>query len=410
MTRTAVVGAGIVGICCAIALADQGHKVTLIDKGEPGQQTSRWNAGVLATSSVIPLNNPGLFANLPRLLTGRHPGFHLNMAAGWTLLPWAALFLNNSRAVRSDRSVAALTALITASRHDHERLCARSRYDGLEQNGWLMLYRGEAGAARAAAQQQVLAARDVEAKALPVSQLAELEPHLKPDFSGVLHVTQSAHTDPSALFAAYLALATSLGITLVRNDIGRVSTSQGSLALGGSSGDLGTFDHVVLTLGPWSNDILRELGCPLPMAIERGYLQVFDSAAPLNRPIFDVDGGYVAAARPAGIQISTGTELTRLDIAPNRQRMNAPLRMARTALSLGAPRADEVIVGNRPSLPDSLPVIGAVRAVPGLWIATGHQHVGFSTSAGTASLLASLMNDQMPTIDPKPFSPSRFGL
>ena len=52
MTRQAVViGAGIVGICTALALQARGHAVALIDRDDPAGKASRWNAGVLATSS-----------------------------------------------------------------------------------------------------------------------------------------------------------------------------------------------------------------------------------------------------------------------------------------------------------------------------------------------------------------------
>ncbi len=410
MTRIAIIGAGIVGICCAIALADQGHEVALIDRSDPGQQTSRWNAGVLATSSIIPLNNPGIFANLPRLLMGRHPGFRLDIGAATKLLPWAVRFLNNSRTARSEHSIAALSALIGHSRQAHERLCARINYRDLHQNGWLMLYRGETGVQRAALQAQTLNDRRVDAQVLKMPELADIEPGLKGVFSGALHITQSAHTNPAALTAAYLALAKSLGVIVLQENVGQVRRSGSGLEVVGSSAPLGRFDRVVLTLGPWSNDILGQLGKPLPLAIERGYLQLFEGEGVLNRPFLDIDGGYVAAPRPDGVQISTGTELTSFGTHPRPQRMDAALRAAQEALTLGAPLLKNVAVGNRPSLPDSLPVIGPIRAVPGLWIATGHQHVGFSTSAGTASLLASMMADQPAPIDPRSFSPKRFGL
>jgi D-amino-acid dehydrogenase len=60
-------------------------------------------------------------------------------------------------------------------------------------------------------------------------------------------------------------------------------------------------------------------------------------------------------------------------------------------------------------LPDSRPHIGAAPGRRGLWLALGHQHIGFSTGPGTARVLADLMAQRVPPIDAAPFSPLRFG-
>jgi D-amino-acid dehydrogenase len=66
-------------------------------------------------------------------------------------------------------------------------------------------------------------------------------------------------------------------------------------------------------------------------------------------------------------------------------------------------------MGYRPSLPDSLPVIGRARASDAVFYAFGHGHLGLTQSAGTARLVADLLQDQPTAIDLASFSPSRFG-
>jgi D-amino-acid dehydrogenase len=410
MTPVTIVGAGIVGICCAIALADRGHRVTLIDKRAPGQETSRWNAGVLATSSVIPLNNPGLFAKLPRMMLGQFPGLRINLRAGPKLLPWAVQFLNNARPARSNHITQSLTSLITFSRLRHEALCARAGAHILQPDGWLIAYRGANGGPRAQSYAKTLAHRGVAARVLLPPGLGALEPNLKPVFSAAIHVVDSAFTQPDALVAAYLKLARALGVQVIAHPVTNVTQSSAGFTLTGPNGFTHTAAQVVLATGPWVNDLLGKIAKPLPMAIERGYLQCFAAAHHPTRPFLDIDAGYVASPRPGGVQISTGTELTALGTKPNSRQLNAALTRANDALDLGRPLQNDFAVGNRPSLPDSLPVIGPVRQAPGLWIAAGHQHVGLSTSAGTADLLACLIGQKLPPIDPKPFSAERFGL
>ncbi|AXI46865.1 amino acid dehydrogenase [Sulfitobacter sp. SK012] len=410
MTKTAVVGAGIVGICTAIALADRGHQVSLIDRKAPGSETSRWNAGVLATSSIIPINNPSLFPKLPGMLLGRYPGFRLNPKAAVTTIPWAARFLRNALPAVSDRVSAALCDLIEHSRKCHAELSERAGGELWKSEGWLISYRGPDGFERAKAHADLLERRGVRTRPLQTEEIAKVEPALLGVFTGAVHVCDSMHTDPKTLLAAYLRLAKNLGVTVIKDTVLDVTPNSAGVSLRLQMDGVAEFNNVVLTAGPWTNSLLAKLGMKIPLAIERGYLQKFPTKSALTRPFFDADGGYVASPRSGGVQISSGTELTTLATPPDLNQFTKAVAFARDAIDLGTAVQPKVAVGNRPTLPDSLPVIGPIGRVPGLWIAAGHQHVGLSTSAGTADLLACLMCNSLPRIDESPFNPKRFGL
>ena len=69
MSRSvSVLGAGIVGISCALELQRRGFQVTLIDRRGPGEETSSGNAGILSYSNITPLADPALLPRLHRLL------------------------------------------------------------------------------------------------------------------------------------------------------------------------------------------------------------------------------------------------------------------------------------------------------------------------------------------------------
>ena len=82
-SHVVVAGAGMVGVSCAWALQQRGLQVTLIDRREPGSETSHGNAGVLSPTSLLPFNHPGLWRQLPALLGGRSAGFRTR--AGYLL-------------------------------------------------------------------------------------------------------------------------------------------------------------------------------------------------------------------------------------------------------------------------------------------------------------------------------------
>ena len=160
------------------------------------------------------------------------------------------------------------------------------------------------------------------------------------------------------------------------------------------------------------------------MVSERGYAHwlALREGSVLRRPVYDTAGGIVASPRPSGeqnpsgvqssggIQISTGTELTSVG-TPDHSFMPAMAEArARRILPIAYPIPEKRASADRPSLPDSRPAIGPVRSLPGLWLACGHQHIGFSTAPGTAEILASQMLGNPPDAAARPFLPERFGL
>jgi D-amino-acid dehydrogenase len=151
------------------------------------------------------------------------------------------------------------------------------------------------------------------------------------------------------------------------------------------------------------------------MAFERGYHRHFKPVAgvSLQRPVYDTAGAYVlspmvnAAGEPV-LRLTTGVELAGRDAAPNPQQLEAAENAARRAMPLKEAVLGSDWLGSRPTTPDSRPVIGEMPQCPGLWLAFGHQHIGFSTGPGTGVLLTELMAGESTSINPAPFSPLRF--
>ena len=411
--RVAVVGAGIVGLSAAIYLRRAGVEVTVFDRAFPGRETSVWNAGVLATSSLIPLANPGIVRRLPRLLLNRTPGVQMDWRAARSVLPWGLRFLAASRRARSECSVAALHALISRSRLCHADLLRQAgAIDLLREEGWLFLYRSPDALAASAAARPIYEHYRVRHEVLSAEVLRELEPGLTGSFAGaVLFLGSAFVSDPRHAMDAYAGLLRGLGAGIEESDVHRVEpVDEGRWQVRTDRGTDGPFDHVVLAAGAWTNRLLKPFGS-LPLIVERGYLRRYAlaEAAALRRPIYDVENGYVLSPRPEGVQLSSGTEITMLDCPPRPEMFFEAERRARSALPLGTPVDSEPAVGNRPSLPDGLPAIGPVAGRPGLWVAAGHQHVGFSTGPASGELIRDLILGQPPLIDPTPFSAVRFG-
>src|SRR4051794_22339902 len=110
-----VLGAGIVGVSAAYAARQRGLSVILVDRREPGSETSYGNAGILSSGSIMPLNQPSLWRALPTYLSNRHAALRWNPAWALRNIEWVVRFLANATASRIKPRATALHGLIGAS-------------------------------------------------------------------------------------------------------------------------------------------------------------------------------------------------------------------------------------------------------------------------------------------------------
>lgn len=412
MTRSILVlGAGIVGVCCALSLQKRGLDVTLIDRREPGGETSYGNAGVLSRVSIVPLNNPGLYGKLRAYLGNRHPALHLDWGRAIASPGWMLRFLWEARASQADQRIAALDSLVATTVAMHRELMAQAGISHrLRETGTLKVWRSEQGLAQARAEQDFLARHGIASEILDRQALSGLEPDLKPIFPVALMTPENGSVDaPGAVCAAYAELFTARGGRIIQAEIAglkrigerwQVRTDKGSHEA----------DLVTVALGPWSGDLLRPLGLDPKLDVERGYHLHLrpQNGAKLTRPVYDVDAAYYIAPMEQGLRITSGVELAHRDAPDNHRQITAVTASAREAFPLADAVETTPWRGARPTLPDSLPMIGEAPRHPGLWLAFGNQHVGLTTAPATGELLAAMIAGEKPMADPTPFAPGRY--
>ena len=408
-----VLGAGIVGVCCALELLSKGMRVTLVDRQAPGMETSMGNAGVLARSSLMPFNHPGLWSQLPRLLKNDTVQFRYRAPYLAKNLGWASRFLLNARPSVFNETVRALDGLIRLSAPEHLKLLeAAGARHRLRDTGWIFLYRSEAAWNSGALARNTYAQYQVPTQTLDPAELARLEPALSPIFHRALWIQGSYSVDdPHAVVTAYADLFQQAGGTFKRLTASAIRRDgQGWTVQGAQASESLSADQLVVALGPWSQALLKTTGITLPMAFERGYHMHYRGrdGASVTRPVYDTGGGYVLSPMARGLRLTTGVELDACDAAPRTTQLDLAEARAREAFPLGERVDPAAWLGRRPTLPDSRPMIGQAPRHPGLWLALGHQHIGFSTAPGTAKILGELMCDKVDASRHHPFRPERF--
>jgi D-amino-acid dehydrogenase len=399
-----------VGVSCALSLQKRGFDVTLIDRRKPGRETSYGNAGVLARSSIVPLNNPGLFGKLASYLGNRHPALNLNWKRAVTRPGWLLRFLWEARPSQASARIAALESLTASTVERHRALMAEAGVSHrLRETGTLKVWRTEAGHAAAKAEQDFLAAHGITSQVLDRQAISGVEPGLNPIFHAGLLCLENASVDsPGAVTQAYAELFAKRGGRIVQAKVEALARNGDGWQ---ARTDKGTFDAqiAIVALGPWSMDLLAPLGLDSKLDVERGYhrhLQA-EKGASLARPVYDVDAAYFMAPMEQGYRITSGVDLSHRDAADEHRQIDAVTKSAREAFPLKE-FAGETWRGARPTLPDSLPMIGVAPRHPGLWLAFGNQHLGFSTGPITAEIIAALVCGETPPVDPTPFRPGRY--
>ncbi|SDS04786.1 D-amino-acid dehydrogenase [Halopseudomonas litoralis] len=407
-----VLGAGMIGVSVAWHLVRRGHTVTLVDRREPGRETSFGNAGIIQREAVRPYAFPRDIGTLLRVLPNREVDIRyrptgMANVAGPLLQYWL-----NSGGARYERIVKEWASLIMRCQDAHAPMIEAAGAEELvRKGGWLELYRTQ----RALDERLALANEDrgrfgVEYKVLDAAALRAAEPHLGAGLVGAIHWTQPwMVSDPGALVQAYARNFEEQGGRLLRASVEDVIQTEDGWRVVTSEETLET-EQVVVAMGPWSAKLMASLGIKVPLFVKRGYHMHYstEQGAVLNHWVMDAEKGFLLEPMRAGIRLTTGAELADLDAPPKYKQLAAAERAARQLFPISKRRDAEPWKGARPCMPDMKPVIGPAPDKAGLWLAFGHGHQGFTLGPATGELLAQMMDGETPAIDMTPFSVTRF--
>src|SRR5579872_443949 len=405
----AVLGAGIVGVSAALAARQRGFSTVLIDRREPGSETSYGNAGVLSSGSILPLNKPSLWRALPGYLTNTSAALRFNPS--WVIrnADWVVRFLANAAPSKVLPRAKALHGLIGASLKLHREWIVKADAAArIRETGWLKVWRSEA-VETARQEQAFLASFGIRSDLLDRQAISALEPNIVPVYkTGLLHSQTASVDSPGSVVKAYARMFASFGGDVRQADVKAIApVTDGWRVVLGDGAILAR--HIVVALGPWSADLLRPLGYRVPLAFERGYHQEFvpNPSRSLQRPIHDAEASFLMTPMENGIRVTSGVELTDRDAPSSFAQLDMVVPLARGVVEFGS-AVGEPWRGARPTLPDSLPMIGRAPRHQGLWLAFGNQHIGFTTGPATGSAVAAMIAGETPSFDASAFSPARY--
>lgn len=410
-TDTIVLGAGIVGTSVAHHLAQRGRSVVLVDRRGPGEETSYGNAGLVERASIYPVAFPRRVSALLDVALGRNPAANYHWDALLRLAPWMFAYWRASAPARLLDYARHMETLLAFTVDEHDRLArAAGATHFFRDGGWLKLYRTAAGLDVERSEFPLARSYGLSAREVSVDEALNMEPSLRPVFTGaVLWSDPHSVSSPGGVTQAYAAHFAELGGEVRRGDARTLARLGSGWMVTTEDGPVEAAE-VVVALGPWAMDVLRPFGLRLPLEVKRGYHMHYhaEGNATLSRPVLDEEGGYVITPMVGGIRLTTGVEFARRDAPKTPVQLDKTESLARDLFPLGARAEAEPWMGSRPAFPDMLPVIGPAPGQNGMWLAIGHQHLGFTLGPITGRLLAEMMNGDAPCTDPAPFSAERF--
>ena len=409
MKNIAVIGAGIVGICSAYYLKKSGFNVTLLDREDPGTMTSFGHACSFADYANVPVNYPGLIWDIPKMLLRKDGPLAVDFFYILKNLPWALSFLKNCNKEKVDEIASSLTNLLKHSQLSYDEIFKDvdvQEYISHEEN--LYLFDTKKSFEDYEYANVIRQNNRVKVRNLTKDEVKELEPNIADVYYAGQVFTGSRHTtNPLAISTKIFEKFLEIGGIYIKQNVKNLCQNENSIELSLEDKKI-DFDKVIISAGAWSNQIANMLGDKFPLDTERGYHILFEINEKLiDRPVAWSESGFYLIQIHNGIRAAGTVEIAGLKKHPNKKRIDMIERQSRKVLpQLGDIKS--TWMGRRPTLPDSLPIIGKSKQNNNVIYAFGHQHIGWTLGAVTGKIIDSLSKDQIPNIDITAYSPSRF--
>ncbi len=408
-----IIGAGAIGLSCALHCARKGHRVTVIERNDALRDgCSFGNAGMIVPSHFVPLAAPGMVKlGLKWMLNPQSP-FYIKPRLDVDLFDWGFKFWRASNAEHVRRSAPLLRDLSFASRALFEELAVQNEF-GLLTRGLLMLCRTQHALddeAKFAAQANALG---VPAEVLDVNQTAKLDPGVTMDVAGAVYFPKDAHFTPDRYVDVLQSQAEKLGVSFKWNtEVTGLETSAGKIsAVETLHGEL-LADEIILCGGSWSPVIARELGLRIPIQAGKGYSLTLPQPRELPQ-LCSIFTEARMAVTPMGTSLRFGgtMEISGLNESISAVRVQGIIgSVAKYFPKFSAADFENIQPwrGLRPCSPDGLPYLGRTAKFSNLIIATGHAMMGMSLSPITGKIVSEIVSDEKPAFDLRLLSPDRY--
>ena len=406
-----VIGAGIIGASCAWHLQRKGLQVTFVDPVPPGHSCTYGNAACIATSGVVPFSYPGLIKKFPGWMLDPLGPVTIRSKDFLSLVPWFWKFWRNCNMQKVEEIAAAQALLMRRVLGDWDKILDAVGASQLKRSpGAIFVYDTEKEY-RADRWQLDLSKRlGFENHRLSSHDLKSMLPGLKLEKGVALLVPEWHHlVDPARATTCIAEDCIGNGGHWIQDRVTEVSAVGSGVSLKMESGHAIEADQLVVAAGAWSNSLAGQLDYEVPLIAERGYhSQIRNPGLELKHPVMSLSHHFVMTPLQDGLRLAGTAEFAALDAKPDFKRAKVLLKQAGRYLE--GLKTDDVTewMGQRPAMPDSLPVISVSPGHPNVFYAFGHGHYGLTQGPTTGRIIADMVTGNQQTLDLSAFRFDRF--
>jgi D-amino-acid dehydrogenase len=415
--RVFIVGSGIIGVCCGLELARRNIQVVFVDAREPGTAASFGNAGSIAAWAHVPDTSPEIFSRAARWMIERDGFVRMRLLHLPKMLPWLYQYRKFGSPERVKVTSDALASLVAYSQKLLWPLVERTRVgDIVKQADGLSVFRSEEAIAAEISlweAQSRMTGRSIDYHRVSPTELLQLEPDLPTGLAGGLLRKGNSHVlDPGMLVRRWSRIVLDSGGTHIRGSVSSFDVTDGTirrlvLADGNHVEVCGA--PVIIAAGAWSHKLTAKLGHRVPLRASRGYhLSYKESDLSFSRPVLFEGQGFMMTSMLPGLRFAGTVEYDDPDNPARDDRIENLKRRVHRNFPRLMKAVPSTWMGARPSLPDSIPVLGRSNKIANAFFAFGHGSYGLTQSAGTGGIIADLVTNNHSEIDLRPFQIGRF--
>ena len=405
-----VIGSGITGVSCAEELRRSGAKVTLIDRVKAGDpsQTSFGNAGILAREGIMPIANPSMLKMIPQILLSPSSPVYLKWSYLAKFSPWALQFIMNGTRPKALPIILALNELIYDTVENHIQLSKNTdaaRF--IEKGDMTLLYRNRKQFSSDKFANQARRDLGIAWEELSRGKLLDRDPHISKLYQfGLAYKNHGWITNPAAYVSSLAKHFQKNGGKILIGEVSKINGNNVEL----KGGIILKAENIVLATGAWSKNLASQLGHNIPLQAERGYHLSLKNASHMPPNTYLItDKKFGLTPMDGFLRCAGQSEFAPLEMPPNPKAIKNLRKFLFRLYPKLAYETETIWQGTRPTLPDSLPVIGRSSKNPSVIFAFGGQHLGLTMGPKIGKMVRDIIFERQSNINMKPYSSDRFG-
>jgi len=404
-----VIGSGITGVSCAEELRRSGAKVTLIDRVEAGDpaQTSFGNAGILAREGIMPIANPSMLKMIPQILLSPSSPIYLKWSYLAKFSPWAVKFIMNGTKPKALPIILALNELLYDTVENHIQLSKNTdAAQFIEKGDMTLLYRNRKQFSSDKFANQARRDLGIAWEELTRSKLLDRDPHISKLYQfGLAYKNHGWITNPAAYVSSLAKHFQKNGGKILIGEVSKINGNNVEL----KDGNILKAENIVLATGAWSKNLATQLGHKIPLQAERGYHLSLKNASHMPPNTYLItDKKFGLTPMDGFLRCAGQSEFAPLEMPPNPKAIKNLRKFLFRLYPKLEYESETIWQGTRPTLPDSLPMIGRSSKNTSVIFAFGGQHLGLTMGPKVGKMVRDIIFERQSNINMKPYSSDRF--